>query len=118
MTEINLSEQEIVSLDEETEEVEQSKKNPGVVELEWSEVESIVLGQSRLTQLDQELAMLLVKTEKTKLELINNQNQLRHIIFEQAARLKDEKGIDPELTYELKLPVEQGEKGYFIKNDT
>lgn len=35
MSEINLSEQEIVSLDKETEE---KKNNPEVVELEWTEV--------------------------------------------------------------------------------
>lgn len=113
MSEINLSEQEIVSLDKETEE---KKNNPEVVELEWTEVKSIVMGQTRLAQLDQELATLLVQTEKTKLELINTQNQLKHVIIEKASQLKDAKGIDPNLTYELKLPADTGEKGYFIKN--
>ena len=113
MTEVNLSEQEIVSLEEETEE---KSSSPEVVELEWPEVKSIVMGQARLAQLDQELATLLVQTEKTKFELISTQNQLKQIIFEHASKLKDQKGISPDLTYELKLPSDSGEKGYFIKN--
>ena len=89
MTEVNLSEQEIVSLEEETEE---KSSSPEVVELEWPEVKSIVMGQARLAQLDQELATLLVQTEKTKFELISTQNQLKQIIFEHASKLKDQKG--------------------------
>ena len=113
MTEVNLSEQEIVSLEEEAEKA----SSPEVVELEWPEVKSIVVGQARLAQLDQELASLLVQAEKTKFELISTQNQLKQIIFEQASKLKDQKGIDPNITYELKLPSDTGEKGYFIKNE-
>lgn len=115
MSEINLSEQEIVSLDEA---VEEKKSAPEVVELEWPEIENIMLGQARMNQLDQELGSLLVNTEKRKIEIIDNLNQLKGMIYSHASTLKDSKGISESLTYELKLPSEMGEKGYFIKNSS
>jgi|TARA_R110001599_G_scaffold184784_1_gene378913 hypothetical protein len=113
MSEVNLSEQEIVSLDEA---VEEKKSAPEVVELEWPEIQDIVLGQARMFKLDQELATLLVSTEKRKFEIIENLNQLRGLIYNKASTLKDSKGISENLTYELKLPTEAGEKGYLVKN--
>lgn len=114
MSEINLSEQEIVSLDEATEE---KKVDPEVVELEWSEIQNIAIGQSRIDSLETQLATMLLNTEKTKVQVLREIEGIKSTIYQNAAQLKDSKGIDPELSYELKLPVDIGEPGYFIKNN-
>ena len=111
MTEINLS-QEVVSLDE-----AQEKNRDEVVELSWEEVKPIVILRSNLQHTERELASMMVAYEKRKLQLLDQISTLEEALMERATALQDSKNIDETLTYELKLPLEADEKGYFIRKD-
>ena len=114
MSEINLSEQEVLSLDEASQE---KKPDPSVLELPWDEIEPIMRGHARMKQLDRELALMLLETEKKKAELLDEIGYVKELVHQKAVELKDSKGIDSTLSYQLKLPVDMGEPGYFIRND-
>ena len=111
MTEINLS-QEVVSLDE-----AQEKNKDEVIELSWEEVKPIMILRSNLQQTERELAAMLLAYEKKKLQLLDRISDIEETLMQQAKALQQTKNIDETITYELKLPGEANEKGYFIRKE-
>lgn len=88
-----------------------------IVEVEYEELEEILLLRQNVQNLEINFAKFLVQSEKKKLSLLDNLNQAEAITFQKAKQLQESKNIDPTLTYELKLPDQKGEKGYFIRKD-
>jgi hypothetical protein len=112
MTEINLSQQEVVSLDE-----AQDKSRDEVVELAWEEVKPIMILRANLQHTERELAAMMVAYEKRKLQMLDQVSELEEALMQNAKALQASKNLDETLTYELKLPGEANEKGYFIRKD-
>lgn len=104
-------------MSEENKTQEEQPKTQEVVEVEWEDVKEILSVRAAFMQTETYLSRLLLDTEKQKSKLLDRLNQLEIGMYELGAQLKSEKGIDDDLTYELKLPASEGEKGYFIRKE-
>ena len=51
------------------------------------------------------------------MQILSTITEYENAMYSLAGQLKKEKNIDPNLTYELKLPSSQEEKAYFIRKD-
>lgn len=115
-------ETETITTEEEAQEVSQPEapqfKTGEIVEVEWEKVEQIFKVNVYSQQLENELAGLCLQHEKNKQNLLTKISECETFLFAQGSTLKDSEGIDPVLTYELKLPSQQGEKAFFIRKDT
>lgn len=88
-----------------------------IVEVEWEEVKELLSVRAALTQTEDHLARLLLNVEKQKAQLLNRIDHLERGMYQLGSELKTAKGISEELTYELKLPANEGEKGYFLRKE-
>ena len=104
-------------MSEENKTQEEQPKTQEVVEVEWEDVKEILSVRAAFMQTETYLSRLLLDTEIQKSKLLDRLNQLEIGMYELGAQLKSEKGIDDDLTYELKLPASEGEKGYFIRKE-
>ena len=89
-----------------------------VLELTWDETKDIAQARTLLQETESQLSRMMIQFEKQKANLLDRFSKLESFIFQSATALKDAKKINPELTYELKLPQNEGEKGYFIRKDS
>ena len=88
-----------------------------VVEIEWEEAKELVKVRAALSQTENELAGFLLQVEKRKAFLLAQANQLESSLYQLGSDLRNEKDISADHTYELKLPTQPGEKGYFIRKE-
>lgn len=105
MSEENKTEQETTAASQE------------VVEVEWEEVKELVSVRAALSQTENELARFLLQVEKRKSLLLAKVDQLEAGLYQMGSELRTQKELDPNQTYELKLPAQSGEKGYFIRKE-
>ena len=97
----------------------QEESNPSeVVEIPWEEVSQIFETRQLLAQTDEYLADFLLQHEKEKMRLLRQSATLQSTLYSLATDLREEKSLNPETPYELKLPNESGEKAYFIRKDS
>ncbi len=89
-----------------------------VLELTWDETKDIAQARTLLQETENQLSRMMIQFEKQKANLLDRFSKLESFMFQSATALKDAKKINPELTYELKLPQNEGEKGYFIRKDS
>jgi hypothetical protein len=89
-----------------------------VVELEWPEVEQIYDLRTELTNIEAHFSAMCLNFEKRKTELLRTMSEYENAMYSLANQLKAAKNINPELTYELKLPNSTEEKAYFLRKDT
>lgn len=102
---------------EEIREATDPNTQSGVVEVEWEEAEELYNLRAALVDAENRLARMLLQHEKQKFSILERVTQIESAMYDSAGFLKDKKGIDPEFTYEFKLPQTEGEKGYFIRKD-
>ena len=55
--------------------------------------------------------------EKEKINLMTQITYGQSDLYSMAQDLQKSKNIDESLTYELKLPTESGQKGFFVRKD-
>jgi len=89
-----------------------------VLELTWDETKEIAQARSLMQETENQLSRMMIQFEKQKAALMDRFSKLETFMFQTASNLKDAKKINPDLTYELKLPQKEGEKGYFIRKDS
>tara|TARA_R100001443_G_scaffold114890_1_gene131566 strand:- start:461 stop:781 length:321 start_codon:yes stop_codon:yes gene_type:complete len=106
MSEENSKEQEVAAQPQE------------VVEVEWEEVKELVSVRAALSQTENELARFLLQAERRKNMLVAKVEQLEAGLYQMGSQLRTQKEIDDSFTYELKLPSQVGEKGYFLRKDS
>ena len=75
-----------------------------IIELEWQEIERIFSIRDDLTNLEAHFSTMCLNFERKKAELLRTMSECESAMYSLASQLKTEKGISPELTYELKLP--------------
>ena len=92
-------------------------KSSEVIDVEWEEVEQIYKVNQYSKQLESQLAEMCVRHEKTKMNILTRISECETFLFSSGNSLKDSSGIDPSLTYELKLPEQEGEKAFFLRKD-
>ena len=88
-----------------------------VVELEWTELSSIVNMRSTIVRIENDLANMMLAYEKRKLIMLDQISNLEDTVINTAKDLQKSKGLSTDDTYELKLPNKEGEKGYFIRKE-
>ena len=97
---------------------EKSKlRSDEIIEIEWPEVEHLFKANAVSQQLESSLASLCLQFEKRKQNLLSRMQEAEAYVYNHGSALRDSKGIDSELTYELKLPANQGEKGFFVRKN-
>lgn len=109
-------------MSEETQKVEETLEHPNensseIIELEWTEVEQVFGLRKELSNIETHFATMCLDFEKRKSELLRTMSEYETAMYSLANQLKAEKNINPELTYELKLPQSPEEKAYFIRKD-
>ena len=92
-------------------------KTDEVIDVEWEKVEQIYRVNEFSKQLDEQLADLCLRYEKTKQNILKRTSECEVFLFNAGSQLKDDQGIDPQVTYELKLPKKEGEKAFFVRKD-
>ena len=100
------------------EEVEQENVSNEIIDVEWEELSEVFQIRAQLIEIDNRFSSLLLQYEKQKAAFLAKSQELELQMYEFGSRLRDQKGIDSQLTYELKLPSEPGKKGYFIRKDS
>ena len=106
------SDEEIVTQDE-----MDSLRSDEVIDVEWDKVQQIYEVNNFSKGLDEQLADLCLMFEKRKHGILKRISESENFLFSQGGALKDSMRIDPTLTYELKLPKEEGEKAFFVRKD-
>ena len=93
------------------------ENHPEVVEISWEEVEKTLQLRQVYSQSENTFAQLLVEFERKKQALWTRMNQIEAAVYDNARDLRETKELNPDWTYELKLPEKQGEKGYFVRKE-
>lgn len=88
-----------------------------VIDVEWGEVEQLFRVNTYSKQLESQLAEMCLRHEKMKQNLLSRISECETFMFNSGTSLKDSCNIDPNLTYELKLPNQEGEKAFFLRKD-
>ncbi len=88
-----------------------------IIEIEWEEISQIHKLREELTNIETHFSTMCLNFEKRKLEIMNMISSYESSMINLAKQLRTEKDISEDVTYELKLPVSEGEKGYFIRKD-
>lgn len=111
--EVQNNQEESVSSIEFTEEQQFSE----VVELSWDEVQETLQLRQIYSENEQMFARYLVDSERKKQAMSSRLAQIETAVYENARILREQKELNPDWTYEMKLPEKPGEKGYFIKKE-
>lgn len=88
-----------------------------VVEIPWEEAEQLVRLRAALTESEQYTASFLLSVEKRKTSLLARMSEIESALYNQASAIKESKNLNPDWSFELKLPEQQGEKGYFVRKE-
>ena len=100
---------------ENQENVETQETNEEVIEVSWEDVKEIFQVREALKDVDARFSDLLLNYEKQKAAFLARSQELEAFLYEQGTNLRNSMQIDPAITYELKLPANQGEKAYFLR---
>lgn len=90
---------------------------PEVLEVEWQDVEPLVQVRAALYATETQLTRLLLSYEKQKSKFLSRVEELESTLYRLGHELRNSRGIDESITYELKLPESEGEKAYFLKKE-
>ena len=89
-----------------------------IVDIDWGEAEPVFNAREQLKQMEDHLGSMCIHFEKSKGELVQRINYIESMLYKMAEDLKTKKGLDENLTYELKLPKNRQEKAYFLLRNT
>ncbi len=89
--------------------------NQDIIELEWEEVQDIFAAREELAGLHGYLSNMMLQFEKTKKTLVERALDMESDLYDRANILRGTKNVGDDLTYELKLPNKENEKGYLVK---
>lgn len=113
MSEENTTQQEV-----QEEQEQELPRSEDVIEIEWEEIEDIVKVRASFFETENKLAKLLLEHEKKKAFFMARSAQLESLITQLSEKLRDDKNVSSEHTYEIKLPTSEGEKAYFVRKDS
>jgi len=111
----NLEEQVEESPQDASEEVESNFQE--VVEVPWEDIEPLTRLRSNAGELEEYISQTLIQMEKRKMTLMTRLSELERVVYKQAQDLRDSLPLNPDWSFELKLPESVGEKGYFIRKE-
>lgn len=95
----------------------QPTRTGDVIEVEWESLEHIFNFRNKLINLENYFANMCLQFEKNKANVMNQITYGENDLYSMAKSLQSSMNVSSELVYELKLPSNSGEKGYFIRKD-
>ena len=115
-TDLNNPEEQVEESAQDTsEEVESNFQE--VVEVPWEDIEPLTRLRSNAGELEEYISQTLIQMEKRKMTLMTRLSELERVVYKQAQELRDSLPLNPDWSFELKLPESIGEKGYFIRKE-
>ena len=88
-----------------------------VVEVPWDQAEAVTRLRASATELEDFISRTLVQMEKRKISLMTQLSETERALYREASQLRESLPLNPEWTFELKLPEAIGEKAYFIRKE-
>jgi hypothetical protein len=101
----------------ETEESTSTSQTGEIIEVDWEKVQPVFEFKTKLQNLETYFSNMCLQFEKNKANLMNQIIYGQADLYSMAQDLQNNLNIDESLTYELKLPTNTGEKGYFVRKD-
>ena len=95
----------------------QEQENLEVIEIPWETARETFEVRKELWQTQKYLADFLLNHERKKRELLQRIEALESAMYESASLIQETHPVNPEWTYEFKLPAREGEKAYFIRKE-
>ena len=89
--------------------------NDEVVEVPWEEARDTYEVRVELIQTKRYLSDMLVEHEKRKMSILDRMSRLESAMYDSATMIQEKLSLNPDWTYEFKLPTKEGEKAYFIR---
>lgn len=97
--------------------VDSVPKTGDVIEVEWESLEHIFEFRNKLINLENYFSNMCLQFEKNKANIMSQITYGENDLYGMAKTLQNSMNVSSELMYELKLPSNPGEKGYFIRKD-
>ena len=92
-------------------------KTIDVVEVEWENLQHIFEFRQKLVNMENYFANMCLQFEKNKTNMMTQITYGENDLYSMATELQKNMNVSSEISYELKLPTEPGEKGYFLRKD-
>ena len=92
-------------------------KTIDVVEVEWENLQHIFEFRQKLVNMENYFANMCLQFEKNKTNMMTQITYGENDLYSMAVELQKTMNVSSEISYELKLPTEPGEKGYFLRKD-
>lgn len=92
-------------------------QNLEVVEVPWEKLQETFQVREAMRETQQYAQDFILQSERRKLRLLAELDNLERAMYESARTIRDDFSLNPEWTYEFKLPSEAGEKGYFVRKE-
>ena len=96
---------------------ENTTNSSEIIEVEWDNVRPIFEFRQKIEEMENYFANMCLQFEKSKANMISQITYGQNDLYMMAEQLQKSKNIDATLSYELKLPTESGQKGFFVRKD-
>jgi len=93
------------------------KNGQEIIEVDWDKVSHVFEFREKLLNLENYFANSCLQFEKNKANMMNQIMYGQADLYTMAQAVQKDLNIDESLTYELKLPTNPGEKGYFVRKE-
>ena len=100
-----------------TQTITETPSRDEIIDVEWESVKQIYEFKNQLADLEQYFANMCLHFEKEKTNIITQITYGQNDLYTMAQQLQKQLNVDSQLTYELKLPTEAGQKGFFVRKD-
>jgi len=91
--------------------------NNEIIDVAWQHVQPIFDFKQRLEEMEDYFGQMCLRFEKNKANIMSQIIYGQNDLYGMAESLQKELNIDSSITYELKLPTNPGEKGFFVRKD-
>ena len=88
-----------------------------VVEVEWEELRHIFEFREKVVNMENYFSNMCLQFEKNKANMLAQITYGENDLYTMAVELQKTMNVSTEVSYELKLPTNPGEKGYFLRKD-
>ena len=92
-------------------------QNSEVIEVPWERLESTFQLREALRETQSYTSDFLLQTERRKKRLLAEIDNIERTMYDAASAIRSDLSLNPEWTYEFKLPTNAGEKGYFVRKE-
>ena len=119
---VNLVEETATAQEEQVQEIQETVEsnaptNRVIIDIDWQHVQPIFEFKQQLVQMEEYFGQMCLRFEKNKANIMSQIIYGQNDLYAMAENLQKDLNIDSSITYELKLPTESGQKGFFVRKD-